>query len=98
MSTLTTSPLRERLHALIDAVADERVLSAVIQLLEAPAVQADALDAVAWYDEPVVVADLPPAVREAVEEGLRQSEAGLGRPHEEVWAEFEAKYGVKCRP
>jgi hypothetical protein len=27
--------------------------------------------------------------------GLKQSEMGLGRPHEEVWAEMKLKYNFK---
>ncbi len=82
--------VRSHLHALIDEVVDERLLEALVRVLEASAVQTDAA-----VGEVVNLADLPPAERAAVEEGLRQSDAGLGRPHAEVWAEYEARYGVK---
>lgn len=32
------------------------------------------------------------ALEAALQEGLKESEAGLGRPHDEVWAEIEARY------
>jgi len=32
------------------------------------------------------------ALEASIQQGLKESEAGLGRPHAEVWAEIEAKY------
>ena len=85
--SVPASPTRTRLHALIDEVYDESLLEAVIKILE--------------IRRPIVVLadddhEVSPAAWAAIEEGIRQSDAGLGRPHAEVWAEYERKYGVKC--
>nr|GFC38373.1 hypothetical protein [Tanacetum cinerariifolium] len=80
------SPTRARLHALIDEVDDEGVLEAVIKLLEI-----HQPDMPSPNDH-----EVSPAAWAAIEEAIRQSDAGLSRPHHEIWAEFEAKYGVKC--
>jgi len=84
-----TEQLRAELHQLIDDTDDAAVLQALLTLAARaqPALEADYA---------VRLEDLPPAERAAVEEGLRQCDAGLGRPHAEVWAPYEAKYGVKC--
>jgi len=87
-ATDPTEQLRAELHHAIDETDDAAVLQALLTLAAhaQPALEAD---------HPVHLEDLPPAERAAVEEGLRQLDAGLGLPHAEVWAEYEARYGVK---
>lgn len=39
--------------------------------------------------------EMHPILAQLLEKALEQSEQGLGRPHEEVWAEMKAKYNFK---
>lgn len=84
-----TAQVRDTLHHIIDEINNFEVLKALLTIMDA------AQPAAPFVDEAVRLEDLPPAERAAVEEGLKQLDAGQGRPHAEVWAEYEAKYGVK---
>ncbi len=84
-----TARLRASLHRFVDETDDAAVLQALLTIL------ANTQPAVPLTDEAVLLEELPPAARAAVEEGLRQLDAGEGRPHTEVWAEFEARFGIK---
>lgn len=57
---------------------DEAVLNQVKAILEAE--EQD------WWS------DLNPELKASIEQGLRQSDEGRGRPHEEVMAAFRKKY------
>ena len=81
--------VRARLHRLVDLADDIDALEALKTLLFATLPPS----AYPHLDEPVRLEDLPPAVRESVEAGLRDSAAGRSRPHEEVWAELKAEFG-----
>ena len=39
--------------------------------------------------------DMHPVLVQLLEKALKESEQGLGRPHEEVWAELKAKHNFK---
>lgn len=83
------SRLRASLHRLVDASEDIDTLDALETLLYATLPPS----AYPHVDEPVRLEDLPPAVRESVEAGLRDIEAGRVVPHEQVMAEMQARYG-----
>ena len=74
--------IRSELHELIDTIADTNVLLAVRTLLASQ-----------WH------AKMPPlapsaAEQDAIDEGIRQLNAGECVPHEQVMAAARAKYGV----
>lgn len=83
------SQVRASLHRLIEVADDIDALEALKTLLFATLPPS----AYPQLDEPVRLEDLPPAVRESIEAGLRDSAAGRTRPHEEVWAELKAEFG-----
>ena len=61
----------------------------LIETVEDPAV----LQAV----ETLLSQQIPPAspgLRDAIEQALHESEAGLGRPHADVWPELCARFGI----
>ncbi len=39
--------------------------------------------------------EMHPILVQLLEKALKESEQGLGRPHDEVWAEMKAKYNFK---
>jgi hypothetical protein len=39
--------------------------------------------------------EMHPILVQLLEKAIKESEQGLGRPHEEVWAEMKAKYNFK---
>jgi hypothetical protein len=39
--------------------------------------------------------EMHPVLVQLLEKALKESEQGLGRPHEEVWAELKAKHNFK---
>ncbi|RZK29538.1 MAG: hypothetical protein EOO57_19180 [Hymenobacter sp.] len=62
----------------------------LVETIENPAVLAAV--------EVLLSQQIPPAslgLRDTIEQALRESEAGLSRPHEEVWPEICAKFGVQ---
>jgi len=81
--------VRAMLHRAVEETDDLAVLEALVALLHAT--QAAAPPA----PEAARLADLPPAERAAVEEGLRDAQAGRVRPHADVWAELQAEFGQK---
>jgi predicted transcriptional regulator len=63
-------------------IEDEALLDQIRQLLSA------------HQPETILWNTLSEAEKQAIEEGLAQSEGGQGRSHEEVMAAYKAKYGL----
>ena len=82
--------VRAYLHGFINEAENVAVLEAIATLLTTALPPAPLPE-----DRAVSLEELLPAERAAVEEGLRDIEAGRVIPHAEVWAEIEAKYGLK---
>ncbi|MGI4870014.1 MAG: hypothetical protein ACRYFX_02415 [Janthinobacterium lividum] len=78
------------LHRLINNAKSVALLQAIATILTGEELT------MPLADDTLGLEDLPPAERAAVERGLQQSEAGQGIPHAQVWAKYEATYGVKC--
>lgn len=87
---ISTAQLKSNLHRIVDELDNAEILRAIEVILKT------AMPVAQLEDRTVNSEELSSDGRAAVEEGWRQSEAGLGRPHAEVWAEYEVKYGVKC--
>ena len=90
LNTSVTARLRAELHHAIDETDDAAVLQALLTL----AAKAQPLAPDLFEDHAVKLEDLSPAVRAAVEEGIRDADAGRTRPHAEVWAELQAEFGA----
>ncbi len=62
----------------------------LVETIENPAVLAAV--------ETLLSQQIPPAsygLRDAIEQAIGEADAGLSRPHEEVWPELCAKYGIQ---
>lgn len=81
--------VRATLHLAVEETDNLAVLEALVALLHAT--QTGAPPTL----EVVRLADLPLAERAAVEEGVRDTQAGRVRPHADVWAELQAEFEQK---
>lgn len=80
---MNAAELRSNLHNLIDTINDSKTLKAVYALIAKRTKQeAD------WWDE------LPDEVKADIEEGLKELDAGLGIPHDEVMKEIKSRYKI----
>ena len=75
---MNSTQKRQRIHESVDQ-ADDRFLTLINGMIDADKGQD-------WWD------DLHPNLQSAIDRALEQSERGECRPHEEVMAEFRAKY------
>ena len=80
--------VRATLHQAVEEINDLTLLEALAVMLRAAQPSAPVVDG------PVRLADLSPAERAAVEEGLHQLDTGQGIPHAQVWAKYAAAYDV----
>ena len=87
--TTELTKMRNHLHDLINEAENIAVLEAIATLLTVKN------PADIQKDRAVNLADLTPAARAAVEEGLRDIDAGRVIPNAEVWAPYAAKYGIQ---
>ena len=89
-SEASTAQVKTNLHRLVDELDNAEILRAIEVILQTALPPAPLPE-----DRAVNLDELSPAERAAVEDGLRQLDAGQGIPHAQVWAEIEAKYGLK---
>ena len=85
--TEALAQVRATLHQAVEEINDLALLEALVVMRRATQPPAPLVDG------PVRLADLSPAGRAAVEEGLSDVKAGRVRPHTQGWAELQAEFG-----